>query len=133
MTECGRVRPSALAVALLLLYCCTLTHPPVKEKNGRGTGIGTLMPTWPTSISYWNLRAAAPEEVKMAQPLPYMEALVKAMASLSVDTFTHSNTGPKISGAGWGRMMWCYWVGWGGVRSSVWQAEMEDEVGLKWD
>ena len=27
---------------------------------GTGTGIGTLMPTWPTSISFWNLRAAAP-------------------------------------------------------------------------
>ena len=63
-----------------------------------------MMPTWPTSISYWNLRAAAPDDVKMAQPLPYTEALVKAIASLRVATFTHSNTGPKISARGveWG-------------------------------
>lgn len=33
---------------------------PVKEKKGSGTGMGTLMPTMPTSISFWNLRAAAP-------------------------------------------------------------------------
>lgn len=33
---------------------------PVKLKNGTGTGIGMLMPTWPISISLWNLRAAAP-------------------------------------------------------------------------
>ena len=32
---------------------------PVKENSGTGTGIGTLMPTWPTSMSSWNLRAAA--------------------------------------------------------------------------
>ena len=42
--------------------------------------------TWPTSISYWNLRAAAPEAVKMAHPLPYLEAFVKAMASSRVAT-----------------------------------------------
>ena len=45
------------------------------------------MVTCPTSISYWNLRAAAPEPVKMAQPLPYLEVLVKAMASSRVDTW----------------------------------------------
>ena len=32
----------------------------MKEKKGSGTGMGTLMPTMPTSISFWNLRAAAP-------------------------------------------------------------------------
>lgn len=43
---------------------------PVKENIGRGTGMGTLIPTWPTSISCWNLRADDPEDVNIAQPLP---------------------------------------------------------------
>ena len=47
---------------------------PVKENMGRGTGMGTLMPTWPASISNWYLRAAAPLLVKMAVPLPYLES-----------------------------------------------------------
>ena len=42
----------------------------VNEKNGSGTGIGTLMPTWPTSISCWYLRALPPLEVKIDVPLP---------------------------------------------------------------
>ena len=41
---------------------------PVKENMGRGTGMGTLMPTWPTSISCVNFLAAAPELVKRAVP-----------------------------------------------------------------
>ena len=38
----------------------------MKEKRGTGTGMGTLMPTWPTSTSSWNLRAAAPEQLRAA-------------------------------------------------------------------
>ena len=43
---------------------------PVKENMGRGTGMGTLIPTCPTSASWVNLRAVAPFVVKMAVPLP---------------------------------------------------------------
>lgn len=72
---------------------------PVNEKNGRGTGIGTLMPTcvsqgvvdsyewqygamntWPASVWAVYLRATAPEFVKMAVPLPQSLALTRAMA-----------------------------------------------------
>jgi hypothetical protein len=53
----------------------------VKEKNGKGTGMGMLIPTWPTSTSFWNFRAALPERVKMAVPFPYMLALTSAMAA----------------------------------------------------
>jgi hypothetical protein len=35
-----------------------------------GTGIGTLMPTMPTSTSFWKRRAAPPSLVKIAVPLP---------------------------------------------------------------
>ena len=44
---------------------------------GTGTGIGTLMPTWPTSMSSWKRRAAAPLWVKIAVPLPFRLALMK--------------------------------------------------------
>ena len=40
---------------------------PVKEKYGSGTGMGTLMPTLPLSISNWNLRAAEPGRVLDAE------------------------------------------------------------------
>mmetsp|Transcript_54953 Transcript_54953/g.119735 ORF Transcript_54953/g.119735 Transcript_54953/m.119735 type:complete len:257 (+) Transcript_54953:213-983(+) len=70
---------------------------PVKEKKGSGTGMGTFTPTCPTSISCTYLRAAAPEEVKMAQPLPYLEELVNAIASSSVSSSRETSTGPKIS------------------------------------
>jgi hypothetical protein len=33
-----------------------------------GTGIGRLIPTIPSSISFWKRRAAPPELVKMAVP-----------------------------------------------------------------
>ena len=33
-------------------------------------GRGTLMPIMPTLTERWNLRAEAPEEVKIAVPLP---------------------------------------------------------------
>ena len=42
----------------------------MKEKKGRGTGIGTLMPTWPTSILCLNFLADFPEAVKIEVPLP---------------------------------------------------------------
>ena len=56
---------------------------PVKEKNGNGTGMGTFTPTMPTSISFWYLRAAGPDLVKMAVPLPWGLLFTKAMASSS--------------------------------------------------
>ena len=56
----------------------------MKEKKGRGTGMGTLMPTMPTSISFWNFRAAAPDCVKMAVPLPCCSSFTILMASSSV-------------------------------------------------
>ena len=37
--------------------------------NAIGTGIGTLMPTMPTSIRRWKMRAALPFVVKIAVPL----------------------------------------------------------------
>jgi len=58
---------------------------PVKEKNGSGTGMGTLIPTCPTLTSCWYFLAAAPDWVKMAQPLPYLELLVNSMAYGEVD------------------------------------------------
>ncbi|MNF90283.1 hypothetical protein D3C84_728420 [compost metagenome] len=70
---------------------------PVKEKVGTGTGIGTLMPTWPTSISSWKWRAAAPERVNRAVPLPFGLALISAMASFRVSACKTQRTGPKIS------------------------------------
>jgi len=44
---------------------------------GNGTGMGTFTPTCPTSISCVNLRAADPEFVKMAVPLPYLLLLTE--------------------------------------------------------
>ncbi|MCY1448411.1 hypothetical protein D9M71_650740 [compost metagenome] len=70
---------------------------PVKENSGTGTGIGTLMPTWPTSISSWKCRAAAPERVKRAVPLPLGLALIRAMASSMVAACMTQSTGPKTS------------------------------------
>ena len=55
------------------------------------------MPTWPTLMSCWYLRAAQPLLVKMEVPLPLGLRLMKAMASSSVSTHTTLSTGPKIS------------------------------------
>ncbi|MNP04704.1 hypothetical protein D3C76_966280 [compost metagenome] len=70
---------------------------PVKENSGTGTGIGTLMPTWPTSISSLKCRAAAPERVNRAVPLPFGLALISSMAWSRVSACTTQSTGPKIS------------------------------------
>ena len=70
---------------------------PVNENSGTGTGIGTLMPTWPTSISSSNRRAAAPDWVKIEVPLPLGLALIRAMASSMVSAEAMHSTGPKIS------------------------------------
>jgi hypothetical protein len=59
--------------------------------------MGTLIPTWPASISCWKRPAVAPERVKMAVPLPYSFALIMSMASSMVSTFKQTRTGPKIS------------------------------------
>ena len=37
----------------------------MNEKKGRGTGIGTLIPTWPTSISCLNFLADLPDAVNI--------------------------------------------------------------------
>mmetsp|Transcript_3812 Transcript_3812/g.9018 ORF Transcript_3812/g.9018 Transcript_3812/m.9018 type:complete len:212 (-) Transcript_3812:1100-1735(-) len=70
---------------------------PLKLNMGSGTGIGTLMPTFPQSTSFWNFRAAAPDFVKRAAPLPYGLALVKAMASSSDSANKTLNTGANSS------------------------------------
>ncbi|CNL14827.1 Uncharacterised protein [Mycobacterium tuberculosis] len=44
-------------------------HPP-KEYAPIGTGIGTLTPTMPTSMSNSYCRAVPPSRVKIAVPLP---------------------------------------------------------------
>ena len=54
---------------------------PPKEKYAIGTGIGTLIPTMPTSTSFSNSRAAAPSPVKIAVPLPYWLALIRSRPS----------------------------------------------------
>jgi len=62
-----------------------------------GTGIGTLIPNCPASISRWKRPAVAPERVKIAAPLPYSLLLIKSIASSIVSTLRHTRTGPKIS------------------------------------
>lgn len=57
---------------------------PVNENIGKGTGIGTFTPTWPTSISCVNFLAVAPFVVKMAVPLPYRLLLITLIASYEV-------------------------------------------------
>ncbi|MCY1414622.1 hypothetical protein D9M71_300770 [compost metagenome] len=54
---------------------------PPKLWKAIGTGIGTLMPTMPTWISWANMRAESPSRVKMAVPLAYWWALISATAS----------------------------------------------------
>ena len=59
--------------------------------------MGTLTPTCPTSTSRSNLRAVAPELVKIAVPLPYLFSLMIASASSRVSALMTTSTGPKIS------------------------------------
>lgn len=75
----------------------SLTLFPLHENMGNGTGIGTLIPIWPTSTSTSNLRAVAPLCVKIAVPLPYLFALIIARASSNVSAGITTRTGPKIS------------------------------------
>ena len=70
---------------------------PVNEKNGKGTGIGTLIPTCPASISYWYLRAAPPDVVNIAVPFPNGLLLEIDIASSSVGTVSIVKTGANIS------------------------------------
>ena len=56
----------------------------MKEKKGRGTGIGTLIPTWPTSISCLNFLADFPEAVKIEVPLPNGLLLIKGVMLLFI-------------------------------------------------
>ncbi len=52
---------------------CRRTASPSSRRSenvATGTGIGTLMPIMPTSISFWKRRAAPPSLVKIAVPLP---------------------------------------------------------------
>ena len=44
-------------------------HPP-KKCQATATGIGTLTPTMPTVTSRTKVRAALPDDVKIAVPLP---------------------------------------------------------------
>lgn len=70
---------------------------PLHENMGKGTGMGTLIPTCPTLTSFSNLRAEAPDWVNMEAPFPYGLALTMAMASSSVAASRQNKTGPKIS------------------------------------
>ncbi|MDT4847129.1 hypothetical protein FQZ97_811780 [compost metagenome] len=69
----------------------------MNENIGTGTGIGTLMPTWPTSMSSWKRRAAAPDCVKIAVPLPFGLLLISSMASSMVSASAMHSTGPNTS------------------------------------
>ena len=70
---------------------------PVNEKKGSGTGIGTLTPTMPASTSLANLRAAPPDRVKIAAPLPCGLALGTAMASSRLAASRQTSAGAKTS------------------------------------
>ena len=101
--------------------------------DGRQTARGLSPLTWPTSISYWNLRAAAPEAVKMAHPLPYLEALVKAMASSSVATWKRRSGGRDTTTGGWVGVGGRVGEGWGvnqGMTGSfiIYTTEAPDET-----
>lgn len=61
------------------------------------TGMGTLIPICPASHSNWNLRAALPDLVKIAAPLPQALELMKSMADWRSGLLTTTRTGPKIS------------------------------------
>ena len=54
---------------------------PPKPCRAIGTGMGTLMPTMPTSICWPNSRAALPSRVKQLTPLPNSWALIRRTAS----------------------------------------------------
>ena len=55
--------------------------------------------TMPTSTSFWNLRAAGPERVKRAVPLPCSLLLMMATASSSVSAYMTDSRMNFISGA----------------------------------
>ena len=54
---------------------------PPNEYAPIGTGIGTLTPTMPTSMSNSNWRAVPPSRVKIAVPFAKRLALMSATAS----------------------------------------------------
>ena len=49
---------------------------PVKENMGKGTGIGTLIPTCPASMFFWNAVAVAPDFVKIDAEIADYEILM---------------------------------------------------------
>mmetsp|Transcript_20782 Transcript_20782/g.46535 ORF Transcript_20782/g.46535 Transcript_20782/m.46535 type:complete len:389 (-) Transcript_20782:258-1424(-) len=59
--------------------------------------MGRFTPICPASTSCTNLRAAAPERVKIAVPFPYGLALISAMASSRFSAGKTCSTGPKTS------------------------------------
>ena len=69
----------------------------MKEKKGRGTGIGTLIPTCPTCISCLNFLAVWPELVKIEVPLPKGLSLINLIASSIELTLIQIRAGPNIS------------------------------------
>ncbi len=74
-----------------------LDFQPPKPCQAIGTGIGTLMPTMPTSTRRANSRATLPSLVKQATPLPNSCPLTSLSAASKSGTRTHESTGPKIS------------------------------------
>ena len=53
----------------------------------------------PTSTSFWNLRAAGPERVKRAVPLPCSLLLIMATASSSVSAYMTGSRLTLVPGA----------------------------------
>ncbi len=68
----------------------------MNEKNGNGTGIGTLIPTCPASISCWYLCTTPPGVVKIAVLFLYLLLLEMYMASSSVGTARTVSTDANI-------------------------------------
>jgi hypothetical protein len=58
--------------------------------------MGTLMPTWPTSISFWNLRAAA-RAGEDGGAVAVRVGVDEGDGSSSVSSSTMHMAGPKIS------------------------------------
>jgi hypothetical protein len=58
---------------------CEFTLFPVKENMGKGTGMGTLIPIYPASISVWNFLPWAPLLVKIEAPFPHWFLFINAI------------------------------------------------------
>src|SRR5215831_17955621 len=71
--------------------------PATERGKGHGHRDGDIDAHHPDFISFSKRRAAPPEFVKIAVPLPYGFLLTSAIACSSVSTRRTTRTGPKIS------------------------------------